>query len=348
LLELARPADALREVSRGLTQTPNDPELLELLGLCHLRLHDLAAALLALRRAIQAAPVAPHPQYLYGYALKESGNLSEASAAFATALQMAPEEPVYLRSAAELCADLGRFGEALSLARRATAAGPDSAPNFVTLGFVASAAGDKALARAAYERAMALDPASAAAWNNLGCLDLEGGRPLAARARFREALRLDPGAERASRNLALSIPREVAEAGLRTFGDLAAALMRELTRAGAPRTILLALVLEEPAAGRALLGLPEGGAATTAAVIGWSLVRAPLPGLLLLSGAAGAYMALRRALSEARRAVRATLDGARPSFDAIVTEWLAGARPRGGRDQALRLLVEEMAAELMA
>jgi hypothetical protein len=69
--------------------------------------------------------------------------------------------------------------------------------------------------------------------------------------------------------------------------------------------------------------------------------------MVALSGAAGAYLVLRRALARARSRVRATVEATRPLVEAVLSEWLAGARTRASRDQALRLIVERMAAELM-
>ena len=69
LLELGRADEALAEVRRILATAPNDPESLEIEGLCHLRRRDLRTALEVLGRAIAAAPDVPHPHYLYGFAL---------------------------------------------------------------------------------------------------------------------------------------------------------------------------------------------------------------------------------------------------------------------------------------
>ena len=154
LLELGRADEALAEVRRILSSWPNDPESLEIEGLCHLRRRDLVAALEVLGRAIAAAPDVPHPHYLYGFALREAGRAREAEGPLGEALKRSPDEPVYLRALGELCSELGRHGEAVALARRATEVAPERSANFVTLGFVASAAGDKSLAREAYERAV--------------------------------------------------------------------------------------------------------------------------------------------------------------------------------------------------
>src|SRR5207247_142720 len=107
LLELGRPDEALCEAGRQLSANPNDPETLELIGLCCLRRRDFTAALDALGRAIAAAPESAHPHYLYGFALRESGRIKDAESPYRRALELDPDEPIYLRATAELLADLG-------------------------------------------------------------------------------------------------------------------------------------------------------------------------------------------------------------------------------------------------
>jgi Flp pilus assembly protein TadD len=348
LLDLGRPAEALQEIRRALASNPNDPDSLEIEGLCHLRTGAHAEALRALAAAIVGAPGGAHAHYLYGFTLREAGRSSEAEGPFTAALRLAPDEPVYLRALAELFADLGRHDEALGLARRATEAGPERAANHVTYGYVASAAGKKDLARASYEQAVKLDPSDAAAWNNLGCLDLEAGRVLTARARFREALRLDPRGERAQRNLKLVLPARRPTS--RTWEGTLEAVVAELVRAGVPRLTILAVVLEVPAAGQALVRGGGRGAALSGAVTVLAL-RAMGPAALvpLTFGAAvagAAWLVTRNTLPVERQRVQRHLGEARARYDRLWGEWLAGTLLREARDQSIDLLVEELAFAL--
>jgi tetratricopeptide (TPR) repeat protein len=265
------------------------------------------------------------------------------------ALRLSPDEPVYLRALAELHSDLGEPGEALPLAQRAVEVAPDRAANHVTYGYVASAAGDKELARREYEQAVTLDPSDAAAWNNLGCLDLQARRPLRARARFREALRLDPRAERARRNLELVRPPG-APRPARSWDDVVTALADELVRARAPLALVGALVLEAPAAARALVRGGDRGAALSGAALALALGamgRAAWLPLSLGAAAAGtAWLVGRRRLGDERARVRARLADGRVEHAAIVEEWLDGRLPRAARDAAVEALVERMAIAL--
>jgi Flp pilus assembly protein TadD len=347
LLELGRPDEALAEIRRVLATNPNDPEGLEVEGLCHLRRRDLRQALAVLGRAIAAAPDVPHPYYLYGFALREAGRAPEAEAPLGEALRRCPDEPVYLRALAELTSELGRQSEALALARRATEVAPERAANFVTLGFVASVAGDKGLARAAYERAVALDPADSAAWNNLGCLELEAGKPLLAKARFREALRLDPRGERAQRNLNLVLAPG-APARYRNWDGFLEELMRELKRGRAARTTMIALSLEAPAAARGLYSREAaiGGAAMALALR--TMGAAAVVPLGVGAAAAGiAYLTQRRRLEAARRRARAVLADGRPAWDALWRRWIEGTLTRPARDLEIDALIEDLALRLV-
>jgi len=347
LLELGRADEALAEVRRVLATAPNDPESLEIAGLCHLRRRELPAALDTLGRAIAAAPDVPHPHYLYGFALREAGRAREAEAPLGEALKRSPDEPVYLRALGELCSELGRHGEALTFARRATEVAPERSANFVTLGFVASAAGDKSLAREAYERAVALDPSDAAAWNNLGCLDLEAGKPLLAKSRFREALRLDPRGERAQRNLNLVLAPG-APARYRNWEGLQEELMRELRRGHAARTTMAALLVEAPASAR---GLYSREAALSGAAVALALRTMGAAALVPLgfgAAAAGvAYLTQRRRLDAARARAREVLSDGRRAWDELWQRWLDGALTRPARDLEIDLLIENLGLRLV-
>ncbi|MDB4964503.1 MAG: TonB-dependent receptor [Myxococcales bacterium] len=347
LLELGRADEALSEVRRVLASNPNDPEGLEIEGLCHLRRRDLPRALEVLGRAIAAAPDTPHPHYLYGFALREAGRSPEAEKPLGEALRRSPDEPVYLRALAELSSELGRHDEALVLARRAAEVAPERAANFVTLGFVASAARDKALARESYERAVAVDPSDPAAWNNLGCLELEAGRPLQAKARFREALRLDPRGERAQRNLGLVLAPG-GTARYRSFEGLCEELMRELRRGRAAPLVLVALALEAHGAVRGMYSREAAlsGAAITVALR--TMGPAALVPLGFGAAAAGlAWLTQRKKLEAARARARDVVREANREWDVLWRRWIDGTLTRPARDQEIDLLIEKLALRLV-
>jgi hypothetical protein len=194
---------------------------------------------------------------------------------------------------------------------------------------------------------VALDPTDSAAWNNLGCLDLEVGHPLRARARFREALRLDPRGERAQRNLSLVVGTAGA-ARYRSWDGALGEVMRELAGGRASRVAIVAFAREAP---QALRGLYSRGAAiSSAAALATLRVMGPaaLVPLALGAGVAGAaWLAQRRSLDDARARTRRVLSEGRARWDTLWRGWLDGSVPREARDQAIDLLIENIALELV-
>jgi Flp pilus assembly protein TadD len=349
LLDLGRVPEALSVVRRSLASNPNDPEGLEIEGLCLLRSRDYPEAMRVLARSIAERPEAAHPHYLYGFATRESGRLAEAVGPLETALRLCPDEPVYLRALAEIYAELGRHADALAVAQRAVALAPDRSANHVTLGYVASAAGNKDLARAQYRVAVKVDPSDSAAWNNLGCLELEAGKVLLARSRFREALRLDPRGERAQRNLSLILPPPNPHGA--TWEGVLHGLARELVRGRADKMVLAALLIEEPAAAQAFVRGGQRGTAFTGAATLLALRAMGSAALLPLSvGAAvagAAYWLTRGPLSTRREQVRRVLGDGRVELERLRGLWLDGGLDRGSRDAAIELLIENMALTLV-
>ena len=349
LLDLGRVPEALAVVRRVLASNPNDPEGLEIEGLCHLRRGDYLEAMRVLARSIAERPESAHPHYLYGFATREAGRLAESVGPVETALRLCPDEPVYLRAMAEIYAELGRHADALAAAHRAVALAADRSANHVTLGYVASAAGDKALARAQYEAAVQLDPSDSAAWNNLGCLDLEAGKVLLARSRFREALRLDPRGERAQRNLSLVLPPPSPHGA--TWEGVLHALARELARSRADKMLLAALLVEEPTAAHAFVRGGQRGAAFTGGVTMLALrAMGPAAVLPLSLGAAfagAAWWLTRDRLRPRREQVRRVLDEGRLELERLRGAWLSGQLDRGARDAAIDLLIETLALTLV-
>jgi Flp pilus assembly protein TadD len=357
LLDLGRPAAAVTEALGALAQDPNDPEVLELLGGCRIRLGEGAEAVRCLRDAVAQAPERPHAHYLLGFALRTTGDLAGALAEFREALRLEPEEPVYLRITAELLADRKVFEEALALAARAVAAGPDHASNHVTFGFVASAAGRVDLAHAEYRKAVELDPNDATAWNNLGCIEMVRGDKLSARERFREALRLDPGAERAQRNLALVSPAVRPSAMYDDFDALLGEALRELRDAGRLPASLSGLAIAQAFGVRALqsaltgraqaasaasrVGVAAGAAAASAL---WALVgrRAMLPATVAAAGVGIGWLATARKVAPLRRRHEVHVGAARREWDRTRAAWLDRRLNRTARDREIERILERL------
>lgn len=271
-----------------LTQAPEQPVALHLLGLA---LHQTGAAAEGeplMRRALTAAPdyaaawvnlgnllqdldrpeeaekayrhglaqqpAAPEVWSNLGNALRRLGRHEEALAAQKRAVGLKPGWPVALANMAELLSDMGRPNEAAARYREALAGGEDARLR-TGLGEVLRLAGDAQGAEAAHRQALAMDPTLADAWNHLGRAESQQGRPAAARLDYDKALSLAPGLPAALYNRSLL---DLAD------GDLAAGWRGYASRfSGSPdvtgRDIPLPVWRGEPLAGRRLLVWGEQG-----------------------------------------------------------------------------------------
>src|SRR5262245_56003763 len=100
LLELGRVDAACADALRWLAEDPKDPTMLELLGLCQIRLKQRLDAVATLRAACAEGPERAHAHYLRGFASREAGDLPGALDGLREAIRLAPDEPVYLRALA--------------------------------------------------------------------------------------------------------------------------------------------------------------------------------------------------------------------------------------------------------
>jgi Flp pilus assembly protein TadD len=357
LIDLGRVEAAHRDARQCLAQEPKDPVLLELVGLCLIRLKQPGEAVEALRASCAEGPERPHPHYLLGFASRESKEGDAALSEFREAVRLSPDEPVYLRALAELLADRLEKDEALALARRAVQVAPDTATNHVTLGYVASAAGQVELARNEYRAAVALDPNDSTAWNNLGCIEMAAGDKLSARERFREALRLDPRGERAQRNLQLVVPASRPPMIYNDFDAFLGEALRELRDAGrlGPMTRMLALVqtVGRPAVRAAITGRAESNGpgsrisvAAGAAVATYALRVLGPTGLVPLGALAATagvgWLMTNKKVTPLRRKYAEHARVARLEWDQARRDWLDGKSSRSGRDQAIDRVLERL------
>jgi predicted O-linked N-acetylglucosamine transferase (SPINDLY family) len=184
-----------------LTQQPNHPEALYLLGVLAGKVgrNDIAEDLI--RRAIAFRPNYAEAHSDLGNVLMDRGQLDEAIAAYRQAIALNPNLPEANANLGNALRVKGEFDEAIAACRRAIALRPDFAHAHCNLGNALLGKGRLDEAIASYRQAIRLKPDDAGAYSNLGVALKDLGQLEEAIASFRRAIRLKPDLAKAHDNL---------------------------------------------------------------------------------------------------------------------------------------------------
>jgi tetratricopeptide (TPR) repeat protein len=197
-LVLNRSARAFEELQAALAASPNDYDVLMVLGDAHRLRMDLADAERCFRLAMAERPNEAAPRLGLGRLLAAAGRRDEALVALRQALEL---DPTWPETQYELGLLVGGT-EGLALLRKAVLGRPNWAVAQSALGDAELAASDLAEARAAYQAAIRLDDNLAPAHLGLGLALLRGGDLPAAERALLRAHELVPNSTRASVGLA--------------------------------------------------------------------------------------------------------------------------------------------------
>jgi predicted O-linked N-acetylglucosamine transferase (SPINDLY family) len=173
--QAGRLADAIALIEQGLRASPDDLELLRLLGQAELAAARPEAALPPLQRALAAAPGDVPTALLMGAALIQCRRAGEAQALLELLARLAPKHPEVAYQQGFTALMRGDYRGAANALRRAVELDPRHLRAWNNLGHALLKAGEPEAARAALLRALELDPANAQAWANLTDLDPGGG-----------------------------------------------------------------------------------------------------------------------------------------------------------------------------
>jgi tetratricopeptide (TPR) repeat protein len=186
-----------------LSQDPNHPDALHLLGVIAAQAGDLDAAVHLIQRATTICCTNASYFSNLGNALKIKGKLDESIAACRQAIQIKPDfADAYTNLANALSAN-GALDEAIAAYRRAIQLNPDRPETHCSLG---NALKDKGLpdeSIASYRVAIRLKPDYAEAHNNLGNTLADKQRLDEAIACYRQSIRLKPDYAEAYNNLGI-------------------------------------------------------------------------------------------------------------------------------------------------
>lgn len=196
-----RPLDAINVLLRGMSTSPDDPELNGLLAQAYLASSRPKEALDAANRAARSAPEDEWPQRLRSIALRRIGKTGESVAAALEAVRLDPALAISRRNLADAYLAARNPGDAYVQAMEAVRLAPEVADSFDALGRALLAQKRYADAEANFRRALELDPNDAVAHNNLGVALQRQGRRVEAVSAFNESARIDPSYETARRNL---------------------------------------------------------------------------------------------------------------------------------------------------
>ncbi|MFC7490412.1 MULTISPECIES: tetratricopeptide repeat protein [unclassified Knoellia] len=192
LLELGRPAEAERELRRGLASSPHDLQMHVDLTRALLMQERLDEAMEASAQALSLAPDHPFVLYIRSLAQGAIGDLAAGLGTIDSALRLAPEASRLHRHRGSLLHQQDRPAEALISFERARALDPEDAE---VVAAIAGALHDLRRddeAESAIADALALDPECAAAHHIRSLQSMRSGATADALDASRDAVRLDP------------------------------------------------------------------------------------------------------------------------------------------------------------
>lgn len=193
------PAAAVALLRRALELAPADPGLWQ--QLAH-DLHDLddnAGALVACERALAVDPDCGAAQFVHGLVVVHT-DPARAAAAFARAAELA-YQPLQARTNQSTClAMIGRRSEALALLTALSVEHPEFVDGWYSLGLAHIKLGDHDQAVAALDRALGLDPDHGNGHYARACAHALAGQAALALTDVARAIAIDPGLRAAIRD----------------------------------------------------------------------------------------------------------------------------------------------------
>ncbi len=188
-----------------LTQLPENPDTLNLLGLAAAQSGRPQQAADLFARALRGAPGNPAFHGHLGIVLRNLGRHEEAIQSFDRAIALKHDHAVAHNNRGATLADLKRHDEAIASFERAIAVNPGYAEACYNLGNSQSAFGQLNAAIESYRLAITLDADFADAHNNLGVALAERNAHAEAIACYRHAIALEPQFADAYSNLGAAL-----------------------------------------------------------------------------------------------------------------------------------------------
>jgi tetratricopeptide (TPR) repeat protein len=134
--------EALEEFTQAAALAPNDANIQNAIGVCHLNLNNPLEAIRAFDAAIVLAPSNAQAYYRKGWTLEMLGDPAEARRFYERAIELDPRHADALAGLAGLIAVAGESAQAEALAKRALAINPNQSTAVVAMGVVDMEAGN--------------------------------------------------------------------------------------------------------------------------------------------------------------------------------------------------------------
>lgn len=217
--EAARGAELLTRAARV---RPDDPSILTNLATALMETGARDEAIERLRAALLLDPDHLDALYNLGNALAGAGQVEDAAACYRRAVDVDPSFAAALNNLALCLIDRNQDDEALAALEKAVTAEPEYAEARGNLGLVLHRLGHVEDAEREYHAALSIDPNDPEIHNRVGLLFDRLGRPDDARRHFETALRLVPGYPEPHLNLGNLLKSE------ERFDEAAAAYRRAL------------------------------------------------------------------------------------------------------------------------
>lgn len=191
-LQFNRGDDALRYLQQALAIAPQQPELLNNLGVAFASLGRLQDALHHYQQAVQQAPDYAEAIDNVAHIYFNAGKLDDAVQWLSRSLALRPDNPHTHSLLGDACKMQGKSAEAITHYQSALALLPNDTALLTSLGNLLRVTGQSTAALAAYQRLAALKPADATVHRNLGVIHRDNGDLPQALAEYDHALRLQP------------------------------------------------------------------------------------------------------------------------------------------------------------
>lgn len=199
--QAGRPNEAEKICREVLSEQPNHPKALHLLGILSAQAGDLDAGVDLIRRSVQQRPDSPEGWADLGCVLVHNRKPDEAIAAYNRVAELSPTNSAAHYALGLLLREQGRLDEAIAAFSRATQLKPDFAEAYFKLGMALRSKGRFDEAIVAYSRTIALKPDLADAHNNLANVLRDMRRFDEAIAEYTNAIQLKGDDEVAHLNL---------------------------------------------------------------------------------------------------------------------------------------------------